>query len=172
MDIQPLPPVYVIRCKAVDMNPILRERYAALKDHPDTRRTHNFHGRFENTYITRQQMPEIRQLVAVVEKAAASILGQPVRCGYWFNDMGPGDRTSLHAHEENDELLSAVYYVTVPENSGDLLLHKDPAEIRIHPEEGMLVLFPPDLEHEVAENRSDSNRLSIAFNFGPLEPVE
>ncbi len=172
MDIQPLPQVYVVRCKAVDMNPVLRARYAALKDHPDTRRTHSFYGRFENTYISRRQMPEMLQVVAVVEKAASSILGQPVRCGYWFNDMGPGDRTSLHAHEEDDELLSAVYYVTVPENSGDLVLYSEPAAIRIRPEEGLLVLFPPDLEHEVEENRSGASRLSIAFNFGPLEAVE
>ena len=81
--------------------------------------------------------------------------------------MQPGQRTSLHSHEELDECLSAVYYVTCPDDSGRLILHDDEAKIVIDPRPGLLVLFPPDLPHEVEENRGRGTRLSVAFNFGP-----
>ena len=81
--------------------------------------------------------------------------------------MQPGQRPSLHSHEELDERLSAVYYVTCADDSGRLILHDDEAQILVTPRPGLLVFFPPDLPHEVEENRSDQTRLSVAFNFGP-----
>jgi predicted 2-oxoglutarate/Fe(II)-dependent dioxygenase YbiX len=81
--------------------------------------------------------------------------------------MGPGHRTSLHTHDEHDELLSAVYYVTAPQDSGDLVIEDTPVTIRVRPEAGLMVLFPPDAPHAVEENASDRDRLSVAFNFGP-----
>lgn len=151
------------------LNRILAEQFNALRDAPEIRRSHFFFGRYENLYIEREQMPQMQPLIAAAEQAAVEILRPdgPLRCGFWFNSMQPGQRTSAHTHDENDELLSAVYYVTAPENSGDLLLLDAPATVRIRPEPGMMVLFPPDLEHEVETNQSDQQRLSIAFNFGP-----
>jgi uncharacterized RmlC-like cupin family protein len=81
--------------------------------------------------------------------------------------MGPGHRTSLHTHEERDELLSAVYYVTAPAHCGDLVLDLSLTRLRLSPSPGLMVLFPPDVPHEVDVNRSGEDRLSVAFNFGP-----
>ncbi len=172
MELETLPPVHWLHLPDFEsLNAGLLERFDALKDDPGHRRSHHFHGRYENLYIERELIPEIQPLIEAVERAAMEVLGrgEPIRCGFWFNAMGPGQRTTPHSHEEDDELLSAVYYVTVPENSGELLLYADPATIRVTPEPGLLVLFPPSLEHEVEENRSDELRLSIAFNFGPPE---
>lgn len=151
------------------LNGTLLKRFNDLKDAPENRLSHFFHGRFENTYIERERIPEILPLIRAAEGAAADVLirQRSIRCGFWFNAMGPGQRTSLHSHEEDDELLSAVYYVAVPEQSGDLVLHAGAARVTIAPEPGLMVLFPPYLEHEVTENRGDGLRLSIAFNFGP-----
>jgi uncharacterized cupin superfamily protein len=86
--------------------------------------------------------------------------------GFWFNAMQPGDKTARHNHDEEDELLSCVYYITAPQNSGDLLLFDQDETLRVTPEAGKLVLFSPKLAHAVEENRSDQQRLSVAFNFG------
>ncbi|MCB1800755.1 MAG: 2OG-Fe(II) oxygenase [Gammaproteobacteria bacterium] len=134
----------------------------------DVRRTHSFHGRFENTYIKRERIPELAPVTQLAHACACRILGmERLHLGFWFNEMMPGQRTSLHAHQELDELLSAVYYIRCADDCGDLVLHDDPARVTVSPRPGLMVLFPPDLPHEVEENRSGQTRLSVAFNFGP-----
>jgi hypothetical protein len=166
-----LPPVHWLQiAEHATLNQLLLQRFHSLRDKSQVRHSHFFYGRFENLYIERLAMPEIEPLLAAANAAASTLLrraSDTLRCGFWFNSMQPGQRTSAHTHAEDDELLSAVYYVTAPENSGDLLLHDGPASVRIRPEAGMLVLFSPELEHEVESNRSGAERLSIAFNFGP-----
>ena len=138
------------------------------KDADDIKRTHMFHGRFENIYIPRPRLPELAPLSDFVLASAALILQRDtLRHGFWFNEMPPGHKTTLHSHEEDDELLSAVYYLKCSENSGRLILHDEDARIMVTPRPGLLVLFAPDLPHEVEENTGQETRLSIAFNFGP-----
>jgi len=91
-----------------------------------------------------------------------------LRCGFWFNAQRPGQFTSEHTHEELDELLSGVYYLSAPERSGDLILRDGPLSIHVTPAAGLFLFFPPNLSHRVETNRSDALRLSLAFNFGPL----
>jgi hypothetical protein len=147
------------------------DKFWTLHDNSTVRRTHFFHGRFENIYIELQNIPEILPLVAIAKQAAQEVLQYPglLRCGFWFNLMGPGHCTSLHTHEEDDELLSAVYYLTVPEHSGDLVMIAEPLTLRLRPEAGMMALFPPSLPHLVETNSSAQSRLSVAFNFGPAD---
>ena len=138
------------------------------KDADDIKRTHMFDGRFENIYIPRQRLPELAPLSDFVLASATRILQRDrLRHGFWFNEMPPGHKTTLHSHEEDDELLSAVCYLRCPENSGRLILHDDEAQIVVDPRPGLAVLFPPDLPHEVEYNAGAGTRLSVAFNFGP-----
>ena len=97
------------------------------------------------------------------------IAANTLRAGFWFNAMEAGHRTTLHHHDENDELLSAVYYIRVPENSGELILHDDDRKVCIQPQEGKLVMFAPDVLHEVTANLSSGLRLSVGMNIGPAE---
>lgn len=154
---------------AITLNQQIFSCFEKLYTYPHIKRSHFFHGRFENIYINSSDIPEILPLLATVEQAAVEIVGssQQLRCGYWFNLMRPGDQTSLHVHDEDDELLSAVYYIVTPDNCGDLVLGTMPIAARIRPVSGMLVFFPPNLPHAVETNTSGYNRLSIAFNFGP-----
>lgn len=138
---------------------------------PDLKRTHHFDGRFENIYIDRAKIPEVEPVISFALSAAQRLLaGRPRRFGFWFNAMEPGHRTSLHSHEELDERLSAVYYVTAPADAGRLVLHDNDRPIAVTPRAGLLVLFAPDLPHEVETNNSTQMRLSVAFNFGPVPP--
>ncbi|MBI5462440.1 MAG: hypothetical protein HY941_09680 [Gammaproteobacteria bacterium] len=47
------------------------------------------------------------------------------------------------------------------------VLYPPSGSMRIAPQEGHLALSPPDLPHEVAENRSAVARLPIGMNIGP-----
>ena len=114
-------------------------------------------------------MPALTPVLSAARRLAAEYLEKPdlnLSVGFWLNDMGPGHVTLPHAHEEDDELVSGVYYVSVPENSGELSLTQGAIHARVTPREGRFVFFPPDVVHEVSENRSDRMRLSIGMNFG------
>jgi len=132
-----------------------------------SRHSHLELGRYENTYIDISAIPEFQPLADAVKHTAQTLLQQTeLKMGFWFNAMQPGDKTARHNHDEEDELLSCVYYITAPQNSGDLLLFDCDETLRVTPEAGKLVLFAPKLAHAVEENRSDQQRLSVAFNFG------
>ncbi len=154
------------------LNASLYARFVELVETDRIRQTHHFEGRFENSYIEAADIPGIRSVLGFVKQEAGRRLGlaaETLQAGFWFNAMGPGQRTALHHHDENDELLSAVYYICVPENSGDLILHDSGKQFRIHPQEGKLVLFAPAMLHEVTPNLSAELRLSVAMNIGPAD---
>lgn len=153
-------------------NAALIAAYDTLRPEDFTRRTHFFGGRFENLYLDRWRLAELADVLASAEHCAGRILGMDpasLKCGFWFNAMGPDDSTTEHTHEEIDELLSGVYYVEVPQDSGDIVLFDDPLTIRVQPQSGMFLFFPPTLSHLVETNRSDRQRLSIGINFGPRD---
>lgn len=154
------------------LNASLLERFMELRDSDRVRQSHYFGGRFENIYINEADIPDIAMVLDAVKLQAGQLLGIPVdtlKAGFWFNAMDAGQRTTLHHHDENDELLSAVYYIRVPQNSGNLILHEDGKEILIQPEEGKLVMFAPAMLHEVTANLGSGLRLSVGMNVGPAD---
>jgi hypothetical protein len=155
---------------AVAVNRGILDAFASLGEDDFTRRTHFFGGRFENLYLERERIPALAAVLNHAEACARQILewGQePLRSGFWLNAQGPGQSTSEHTHDELDELLSGVYYVRVPRESGDLVLRDGHFRVHVTPVAGMFLFFPPSLSHRVETNRSGEQRLSIAFNFGP-----
>lgn len=153
---------------AEDLNLNLLKAFERERDGFHVRRSHMFAGRFENTYIDLPYIPELRPLAEAALSCARELTDRTrLKWGYWFNEMAPGHVTTLHTHDDDDELLSGVYYLRVPPNSGRLIVHTPPAVTCIVPEAGMFVFFPPDAPHEVERNDGDGTRLSIAFNFGP-----
>ena len=154
------------------VNARLLARFLELSARERVRRTHFFSGRFENIYLDLKDIPELESVLELFRQQAGKWLAVPpgrLRVGFWFNAMGPGHVTSLHHHDENDELLSAVYYVRVPEGSGELVLYGKDEAVRVIPQEGKLVMFPPSLPHEVTVNNSRELRLSVGMNIGPAD---
>jgi len=144
----------------------LLEQYQIAQNAEGVRKTHYFDGRYENVYLDDAQIPLLTQLKTDARSYAQDILHSPIdKMGCWFNAMEPGQRTTLHSHDEDDERLSGVYYVYVPENSGKLIIHTAEAPIEHTPKAGQWVFFTPQTPHEVEQNNSDDFRLSIAFNF-------
>ena len=83
----------------------------------------------------------------------------------------PGESTGWHDHKERSE-LSGVYYLYVPDNSGDIHFRKNidnkNFEWKIKSQTGKLVLFDSNIEQSVPKNKCKENRISIAFNLCSL----
>jgi len=105
----------------------------------------------------------------------------------WININVTGNSNARHTHSNGLTLLSGVYYVSVPENSGGIVFH-DPrgpilqsmANMRyygespfytITPVEDTILYFPSWLEHEVEGSNNDEDRISISFNISREEDV-
>jgi uncharacterized protein (TIGR02466 family) len=111
---------------------------------------------------------------------------------WWMNENSFGDYNSMHNHQNVDSpiLLSGIYYINVPENSGRLYLQNSnlvgnfPEKLKeyfndpigwgsyfVVPKKYDLILFPPGVYHMVEPNMSKQKRFSIAFNVQVL-PME
>ena len=155
---------------AAALNRQILEAYLSLREQDFLRRSHHFHGRYENLYLERERIPAIDRVLAQAECYAQSILApgaQKLRSGFWINDMGPGAITTEHNHDEDDEMLSAVYYVQAQQDAGDLVIVEPYSRTLIAPQAGMMVFFAPSVMHSVGQNRSQQRRISIGMNFGP-----
>ena len=158
--------------KFSDVNQKLISGLDHFIDKETTRKSHHFFGRYENIYIDSEHIPEIDTVLTAAKEYAASILNThatKLKAGLWFNVMNSGDKTTMHKHDDDDELLSAVYYVKVTKHSGTLLLDSPPMQIQVTPEAGMFVFFPPNMPHEVTENNSNECRISLGINIGPVD---
>jgi len=156
--------------EAEELNREIMDGYRKLREEDLLRRSHFFGGRYENLYLEREQIPAIARVMAQAETYARNILQQPnqaLRSGFWLNDMGPGHVTTEHNHDDNDELLSGVYYVQVPQNSGELVVLDSHIRTLVTPQAGMFVFFAPTVLHSVSANLSQETRLSMGMNFGP-----
>jgi len=168
LSLQSRPPLHLgVIADAAALNQRVIQAFQREAEGPASRQSHLELGRYENTYIQQQAIPEIDPLCEAALQGARQILGRDdLKYGFWFNAMQPGERTARHNHEEQDELLSCVYYLRTPPGCGDLLVHHRDGVARITPQAGHFVFFSPRLAHEVEPNRSEQLRLSVAFNFG------
>lgn len=100
----------------------------------------------------------------------------------WVNVNSKGDYNVRHTHFSQTILLSGIYYVKVPKNSGNIRFYdprgpliSDMTDHRyysgsymyheLEPDPGTLIFFPPWIEHDVTPNESEEERVSIAFNI-------
>jgi hypothetical protein len=162
---------HVVSCaQCLPYHASIIQRLFELKDSAQARKTHFFAGRYENIYLDRDSIPGLDFILNVALTEAVRLLAcEPaqLQLGFWFNLMQAGDITLPHAHDDDDELLSATYYLQIPPDAGKLLL-KLPEGIRtIDPVEGNFVFFHPCIEHEVTRHAHATPRISIGMNIGP-----
>lgn len=158
-----------------DVNQYAFKYFESLNDDDFKEKTHKFNGRYENIYLESKKIPMLNIIIDAANENAATILNtkrEKLKSGFWLNEMKPGDVTTAHTHDDTDEILSCVYYIKVPENSGNLILTHNKEKTIIKPEEGMFIFFSPETLHEVSKNESNASRLSIAFNFGLVQESE
>ena len=99
----------------------------------------------------------------------------------WINKSTTGGCHKPHMHPNS--LISGIFYIKLSENMPQVRFHKKvPPSIVIHSHttteyiadffsvnarSGTLLLFPSDLDHSVPENKSEEDRISLAFNTFP-----
>lgn len=162
---------HVILCEqCIQHNNAIYHALMKLLDDPRTRKTHLFEGRYENLYIGADLIPDIKPVLDAALQEAARLLRcvvDDLKIGFWFNLMQQNQVTTLHSHDDYDELLSGTYYIKAPDESGKLILHLDGRTISVTPREGHFVFFHPALKHEVTRHTHPEARISIGMNFGP-----
>lgn len=136
----------------------------------------------------------LQQLLAIIQENAVratdmyGLALEPEVAGGWFNlsHSGYGGLHNNPPHLHANYFLSVVYYPLAEPNSGDITLlapfsaieytipHRYIKDDRnpynstrwsITPEPGKLLMFPSWLMHFVNDNRSGSDRISMAFDI-------
>tara|TARA_R100001015_G_C4528773_1_gene95766 strand:- start:34 stop:603 length:570 start_codon:yes stop_codon:yes gene_type:complete len=98
---------------------------------------------------------------------------------FWTQVHKQNESSVLHNHLTIDSLrdsvdLACVYYVSVPKESGKLVLEYYPHRfLKKHwvfpPEENKYIIFSSGIDHKVSKNNSVHPRVSIAMNFKFIE---
>lgn len=97
---------------------------------------------------------------------------------FWINVNPPGSYNYAHIHPGAQ--LSGIFYVKVPLNSGAIVFDNNLAQLNplsqfmddqgsdyheVNPVEGQTLIFNSYVQHSVNINKSNENRISIAFNI-------
>ena len=131
-------------------------------------------GRNEDIIIPKTK--EINSLILQFKKIIKNKFEKDVRvCEFWTQVHKHNESTLLHNHLNIDSLkesadLACVYYVSVPEKSGKLVLEHYPHRFKAEhwifpPETGKYIIFSSGIDHRVSKNNSLNPRISIAINF-------
>ena len=135
-------------------------------------------GGYQGSHFVNQELLNkiVKKVPTVNEKPISNITLHT-----WANINKKGNYNRRHVHMSSSIFLCGVYYVKVPDNSGNIRFF-DPrgplmTSMKDHnyffgghehhfiiPKEGLLLFFPSWLEHDVEPNASDEDRISIAFN--------
>lgn len=123
-----------------------------------------------NTQLGRFFQDASDVFLAALGKTPEEIKGRDRKYFAWASVHQNGIHHMMHTHPNN--MLSGVYYVKVPNGSGPLVFSDPRGEIPpfdealiVKPSEGVLVLFPSWLGHEVLPTGVSDPRISIAFNM-------
>lgn len=138
--------------------------------------------------LAKYNKPVFNNLYSTIFKLAGKFssiynLRKPIKySNAWININPPYSFNNPHTHPGS--AISAVYYIKVPKNSGNIVFKRPEKfvgyldENSFHtynsfnayaqnfvPKENQLFLFPSWMEHEVGQNLSKQDRISLAINF-------
>jgi uncharacterized protein (TIGR02466 family) len=107
---------------------------------------------------------------------------------FWFNINNKYESNAIHhhLHFQSNNIISGVFYVDYPKNSGEIVFSNsvdmrgalyDESTVKkyneynsqnwkVKPETGKFLLFPAYLKHYVEPSQVNKDRVSIAYNFG------
>lgn len=149
-------------------------------------------GGWQSNDLQHKPDTELQKLIEKIKKYSAaysnSIEIEPKNKleQIWANINGPKDFNEKHKHL--NAIYSGVYFVDVPENSGNFTLNHNVPDFsfawchfngikvkkyntfnagtwNIKPKVDELFLFPSWAEHKVSANMSNSERISISFDL-------
>jgi uncharacterized protein (TIGR02466 family) len=157
--------------------------------HQKTTKVSNMGGWQSIKYNTLEELPYMNPIILTISESMIplykrmGIKSQEIRlANFWFN-INPKYSYNL-THKHPGSYFSAVLYVKVPKNSGninfirpdnlpDYIFDTEQTEDNwesyfMEPKDNLLLIFPSWLNHSVGQNVTedeDDYRISIAFNF-------
>ena len=139
---------------------------------------------FSNFKPNKIYLEKLRKIISDYFNKEISILNKDIGLNnVWININKKHNHNMIHDHHKS--FYSGVYYVKVPENSGNLYFYNpeiwftgaiekpelflnkkyEKEKVEYNSEEGDLYFFVGNLPHGVSKNLSDEDRISISFNF-------
>jgi uncharacterized protein (TIGR02466 family) len=176
-----------IPIQEVDYNKVAEECYLE-KSKSEGRTVSNRIGWQSHDIYANSEIPNISNLIKTIEMYSKNIFQDYgikkefnlVINNSWININTPGSYNEFHIH--HNCVLSGVYYVSAPENSGNVVIYNNSImqfinasyldtnnkntypEVVYKPVTGRVIIFPGWLPHSVQPNNSKEDRISIAFN--------
>ena len=160
---------------ANDIKILLEPRLSDLAHHPTQTQLSDF-GISKKIFDLQKEIPILEQEIEQSVEFFCKDWGvnKPRNIDYWIQDYKNNHYHSRHNHPLS--FISGIYWVRANEHASILKIYSPnpydsfPIEfasshIDIQPKEGLLVLFPSYLYHEVLVNNSNSVRTTIAFNL-------
>ena len=166
--------------------------YQARKDNPEGVKKSNVNGWHSEGLDLKNQ--SLKNFITEI----SNNIGSAIKDMNWDLDSQIARITNMWAiinkerafnerHHHGNSSLSAAYYVKAEKNAGDLIFF-DPRQANVFhhptskeanslncqvqsvtPRSGTLVLFPSYLEHKVAENLSNEERIVVSFNVSLIK---
>jgi uncharacterized protein (TIGR02466 family) len=100
----------------------------------------------------------------------------------WFTKSNSNQESNYHNH--NNCMFSGCLYLKVNENSGGINFNNyenfrfkleatkydnlNARDYTIKPIVGDIIFFPSEMHHKILQNKSNEERISLAFNFLPI----
>ena len=138
----------------------------------------------------KSEFPNIKQLLLHIEKFSPAWFDEMgikdsysrKLENYWVNINGPGRFNKAHLHPNS--VFTGVYYVKAEKNCGNITFHNSSdkeftlqtyvdkpnqfsmTNVNYEPVVGRVIIFPSWLQHSVDSNMSNTDRISISFQFG------
>lgn len=137
--------------------------------------------RYEDLRI--QILPEVKKLVKALMSKYEEAYGRKIKLVptsdinqvIWAVVHEKNESTNWHGHESPSNYdigakISCVYYVDVPENSGDIVfkINENPYITKQYLEKSetsKFILFDSTLQHCVTKNENGAQRIIISMNF-------
>ncbi len=160
--------------------------YAYRRRDEDKGRVVSNEGGWQSNDIDEFDGTPLRQFVDWVNKEAIGMSkdlgckGLPQMDNLWININPRGGFNQPHVHPSSR--LSGVFYVQATEGAGDICITRDAndyalgticpdntryssAQWMYPPVENRAIIFPAWVKHQVMPNKTDTDRISLAFNL-------
>jgi uncharacterized protein (TIGR02466 family) len=188
-------PIFLHRWPEAETGPVNRALKAAIlarRDQTPGEKISNVGGWQSNNDLMRWQVPEVARLKDWINRAYGAVMCSELgtegfhsryTVSAWANVNQSGDYNRSHLHSNNH--WSGVYYVdagrldtaVMPNGAIEFVDPRPAATVfglpgldvpstwTIHPDAGVMLMFPSWMRHSVLPFRGDGPRISIAFNL-------
>jgi len=148
-----------ISTHTIDIDPTLIQNIYGLKDSVLSKKRSN-RGGWQSPFYKLGSHDWATPTIDQVMQAANHSLA----ITYWFNVNGTNHFNDWHDHGDFGERTSGCLYIQVPSDSGDIEFKHGKHIRSIQPTSGMLILFADNIKHRVLVNKSNDDRITMAFN--------